>query len=164
VNCGFFVKKSCVKESLQKPFNHKYGVILVEECIVNNKTLSSAFLTAIIISGLILVSTAHFGAVHASTEVTGIISSDTTWTKANSPYNLTGNVLIDAGVTVTVEADAVVNLNGYYIRVNGTLIIQPAATLNMGVTGNVSYIQVNGVLSARGTSASPIHFNGAAHY
>jgi len=132
---------------------------------VDKKSLLSAFLTAILLSGLTLVGTAHFSTVHASTDVTGIISSDTTWIKTNSPYNLTGNVLIDSGVTVTVESDVVVNLNGYYIRVNGTLIIQPAATLNMGVTGtNVGRIEVNGALAARGTSASPIHFNGAAYY
>jgi hypothetical protein len=129
------------------------------------KPLVVAFLVAIMVGGLAFAGIAYISSVKASTEVIGIIDSDTIWTKANSPYNLTGNVLIDSGVTVTVEADAVVNLNGYYIRVNGTLIIQPGATLNMGVTEtNVGYIQVNGVLSARGTSASPIHFNGAAYY
>jgi hypothetical protein len=40
-----------------------------------------------------------------------IITSDTTWTKGNSPYELTRNVLIESGVIVTVEADAVVNFN-----------------------------------------------------
>lgn len=124
-----------------------------------------AFLIAIMVGGLAFAGIAYISSVKASTEVIGIIDSDTIWTKANSPYNLTGNVLIDSGVTVTVEADAVVNLNGYYIRVNGTLIIQPGATLNMGVTEtHVGNIQVNGALSARGTSASPIHFNGAAYY
>jgi len=133
--------------------------------MVNSKSLLIAFSIAMIISGLVLVGTSNFSTVRASTEVTGIISSDTTWTKAGGPYNLTGNVLIDSGVSVTVGEDAVVNLTGYYIRVKGTLLIQPGATLNMGVTGtNVGNIEVNGVLSARGTSASPIHFNGAAYY
>lgn len=59
--------------------------------------------------------------VHASTESNGIIGSDTTWTKANSPYLLTGNVLIDEGVTLTIEAGNTVQLGNYYIMVNGTL-------------------------------------------
>lgn len=117
------------------------------------------------VGGLWFVSTPSLMVVKASTTTSGIISSDTTWTKANGPYNLTGNVLIDSGVAVTVEADAEVNLNGYYIRVNGTLTIQPGVTLNMGVTGtNVGNIQVNGVLTTRGTSANPIHFNGDTYH
>jgi hypothetical protein len=63
----------------------------------------------------------RFGTVQASTNVSGIITSDTTWTKANSPYGLTGPVAINQGVTLRVEPGVTVNLNGYYIRVNGTL-------------------------------------------
>jgi parallel beta-helix repeat protein len=88
---------------------------------VRKKLLMSAFLTAIIISGLILVNTVHIGTVHASTNVSGIISSDTTWTQIGSPYNLTGNVLINNGVTLTIQLGVTVNLNSYYITVNGTL-------------------------------------------
>lgn len=85
------------------------------------KPLLIAFLTAIIISGLTLAGTVHFSTVHASTEVTGIINSDTTWTQANSPYTLTGNVLVNNGVTLTIDPGVTINLNSYYIMVNGTL-------------------------------------------
>jgi hypothetical protein len=71
--------------------------------------------------------------VKASTNVTGIIGSDAVWTKMNSPYSLTGPVLVNTGVTLTVEAGVTVYLNQYYIRVNGTL-------------------------SARGSSTDKIHF------
>jgi len=57
---------------------------------------------------------------HAAT-VSGIITSNTTWTPANSPYDLTGNVLVNDGVTLTVEPGATVNLGSYYLMVNGTL-------------------------------------------
>jgi len=55
-------------------------------------------------------------------ELKGIVSSDTTWTKANSPYNLTGNLAINTGVTLTIDPGVSVNLNHYFMRINGTLI------------------------------------------
>jgi hypothetical protein len=85
------------------------------------ESLSTAFMTAIIISVLILVSTVHFSTAQSGTNVTGIISSDTTWTKANSPYNLTGNVLVNNGVALTIEPGVFVNLSSYKMTVNGTL-------------------------------------------
>ncbi len=105
--------------------------------MIMKKPLVITFLIAIMVGGLALAGTANFGTVQASTDVIGIISADTTWTKANSPYNLTGPVAVDDGVTLTVEPGVTVNLRGYYIRVNGTLI-------------------------ARGSSSSQIHFNGGA--
>jgi parallel beta-helix repeat protein len=85
------------------------------------KSLLMAFLIAIIISGLTLAGTVHFSTVHASTEVTGVISSDTTWTKANSPYIFTAPVLVNNNVTLTIQAGVTVYFNGNYLRVNGTL-------------------------------------------
>jgi len=102
------------------------------------KPLFVAFLTAIMVGGFALAGTLHFGTVQAATEVTGIINSDTTWTKANSPYNFTGPILVSNGVTLTIEAGATVNLNSYYIRVAGTL-------------------------RAQGSSTDQIHFNGGSN-
>jgi len=92
------------------------------------------------------------------TNVSYIISSDTTWTQSTSPYNFTGNVLVNQGVTLTIGADATVNLNSYYLRVNGTLLIQAGATINIGLIGDG--IDVYGTMSAEGTNANPIHING----
>ena len=113
---------------------------------LKKKSLSAAFLTAIIISGLFLVSAVHFGTVHASTSVSGIITSDTTWTQANSPYSLTGNVLVNNGVTLTIEAGVTVNLNSHYLMVNGTLRMQGSSSdkvyFNGGETGgNITFTQ-----------------------
>jgi hypothetical protein len=104
---------------------------------VVKKSLLSAFLAAILIGGLVLASAMHFGTVQAATEVTGIISSDVTWTAANSPYTLTGNVLVNNGVILTIQPDVTINLGNYYILVNGTLV-------------------------AKGTINNPIHFNGGS--
>ena len=58
------------------------------------------------------------------TEVGGMLGENTTWTLENSPYSLTGNMLVDNGVTLTIDAGVIVNLNDYYIMVNGTLRAQ----------------------------------------
>ena len=79
------------------------------------------FLVTVLVSCLALACIANFGVVRAATDVSGIISSDTTWTKADSPYTLTRNMLVGNGVTLTIGAGVTVNLNDYYIMVNGTL-------------------------------------------
>jgi hypothetical protein len=85
------------------------------------KSAFRAFLTCILVGCLTLVFVANFGVVHAATDVSGIIGSDATWTKAGSPYSLTGNMLVGNGATLTIEAGVTVNLNDFYIMVNGTL-------------------------------------------
>jgi hypothetical protein len=54
---------------------------------------------------------------------------------SNSPYNLSGPFAVNQGAVLTVEAGAIVNLNNYFIEVNGTL-------------------------KAEGTVQDNIHFNG----
>lgn len=62
-----------------------------------------------------------------------VINTNTTWTP--EIYNLTGNVTIANGATLSIDSGVVVNVNyPYQIVVNGTLI-------------------------ARGTTAKPILFN-----
>jgi hypothetical protein len=78
-------------------------------------------LLIIMISGFAIAGTTCFSTVKADTEVVGLLTSNTTWTKASSPYSLTGPVAINKGVTLNVEPGVTVNLNGYYIRINGTL-------------------------------------------
>ena len=124
-----------------------------------SKYASTILLIILIISGLASVFTIHFGSAQTSTPVNGIITQDTTWTKTNSPYSLTGNILVNDSASLTIEAGTTINLNHYYIRVNGSLIIQPDATLNMELISDG--IQVNGVLSAKGTNAKPIRINGS---
>ena len=61
----------------------------------------------------------------AQTPVNGIINANTTWTLANSPYIVTGNLLVSSGVTLTIEPGVLVKF-GYplYLQVDGTLIAQ----------------------------------------
>lgn len=99
------------------------------------KLLLSAFLIVIMVGGFALAGTLQLGTVQAATDVTGIISSDTAWTKANSPYSLTGPVGVPEGVTLTIEPGATVNLNDHYIRVNGTLRARGSSTDKIRING-----------------------------
>ena len=85
--------------------------------ITTSATLK-AFLIATLISGSIFVGLVNLGIAQISTPISGIIYSDTTWTKANSPYELIGPTAVNLGATLTIEAGVVINFNGYYIRVN----------------------------------------------
>jgi hypothetical protein len=93
----------------------------------------------VILSSLVFIGNVYGDVAEGYEGVNGIISSDTTWTKAKSPYNLTGNMAVDDGATLTIESGVTVNLNDYYIRVNGTLM-------------------------ARGSDNDNIHFNGPSVY
>ena len=68
---------------------------------------------------LFMLSALGFG----QTDVSGALSSDTTWSLSNSPYTVTGSVLVPTAVTLTIEAGVTVKVNsGLYIKVQGTII------------------------------------------
>ena len=94
---------------------------------MNRNLFSGGFLLVLLVGGL-MCCLLPFGAVHASKEVNGIIDSNTVWLKADSPFDLTGPVLVDEDVRLEVEAGVTVNLNGYYIRVAGTLSARGSAS------------------------------------
>jgi hypothetical protein len=78
----------------------------------------------------------------AQTSVQGGIYNNTTWTLANSPYILTGSVVVFPGKTLTIEP-------GVEVRVTAD---------NTFNTGNMLYLEVRGTLVAEGTLNSPIKF------
>jgi parallel beta-helix repeat protein len=63
-----------------------------------------------------------------STQVSGVLTHDTTWGKQGSPYVFSGAVGVPIGVTLTVEAGATVDLGNYYLQVNGTLNVEGTAS------------------------------------
>ena len=121
------------------------------------KTRLNLLIVVLIASSLVLIGICRFGVAQSGINTSTIISTDTTWTQANSPYNIAGNVLINSGVTLTLAAGTTLNLNGYMV-VTGSLIIQPGVTIN--IQNASGYIQVDGVLSAVGTNTNPIQING----
>jgi hypothetical protein len=98
-------------------------------------TRSWTFILITVISTVGLIESIPLGLAQTGTIVNGIISSDATWTKANSPYNVTGAV-IAKGVTITIEPGTIVYVNAF------------------------EGLGVNGTLRAIGTSNEPITLNG----
>jgi hypothetical protein len=88
---------------------------------------------------LLLLSIVSFQSIaHADTEVGREITTNTTWTLAGSPYIVTQNILVNAGVTLTIEPGVTVKLN---------------ATLDMIIDGK---------LVARGTKDNMITFTSSS--
>ena len=62
-----------------------------------------------------------------TTEACGVITQNTTWTKANSPYFISCNLAVDAGVTLTIEPGVTVIVDSLNkIIVDGELIVNGA--------------------------------------
>ncbi|MBT7755443.1 MAG: hypothetical protein HN726_04590, partial [Candidatus Magasanikbacteria bacterium] len=73
------------------------------------------------------------------TEVSGVISSNTTWRAASSPYIATGNILVSEGVTLTIEAGVEVKFNyDKSLLINGELIAQGTNGNEITFTSNES--------------------------
>ena len=75
-----------------------------------------------------------YATVSGGTTVISNITSNTTWTKANSPYKVVSSIAVASGATLTIQPGVTVQLD-----------------LGVGIT-------VNGVLKAIGTSVDSIRF------
>ena len=100
------------------------------------KTFTVILILIVVISSAVMLIVKPVNA-QSGTSVSGVINQDATWTQANSPYIFTGNVLVNNGVTLTIEAGATVNFVGYYMEINGTLIAKGTNTSPINVTGGV---------------------------
>ena len=99
----------------------------------------------------------EIGAVKASSDVTDVIASDTTWTKADSPYSLSGNVLVSNEVTLTIEEGVTVNLNNYFIRINGTLVASGSSADQIQFNdGQIIFTETSGDWNEQSDSGSVI--------
>ena len=104
-----------------------------------------------IISCMFVISS--MGVLFADTNVSGDIASDTSWTRDNSPYIVTGNVTILSGVTLTVDDSVTIKFDSSRrLYVYGTL---NAIGSTYGITftssnaspspGDWDYIQIGNV-------------------
>ncbi len=83
-----------------------------------------AIIALIVLVGSLFFVNYEFSLAKASTNVESTISSDTIWSKTNSPYNLIEQTLVETSVKLTIEPGVVVNLNGNSLLVNGSLVAQ----------------------------------------
>ena len=88
-----------------------------------------------------------------STDVSGVISVNTTWNLAGSPYVVTGDITVNNGVTLTIDANVVVKFNSSRkLIVLGTLNATSATfTSNLATPapGDWQFIQTgNGTYAA----------------
>ncbi len=75
----------------------------------------------------------------SATDVSGVISSNTTWSISGSPYTVTGNVLVNSGVTLTIEAGVTVKFDAdKSLQINGELIAQGTSSNKITFTSNQS--------------------------
>lgn len=78
--------------------------------------------------------------LYAQTAVSGGIYSNTTWTLANSPYLMTGNIVVFPGVTLTIEP-------GVEVRVKENVFPEPQY-----------YLETRGNINMVGAPSAPITF------
>jgi hypothetical protein len=77
--------------------------------------------------------------VNAQTNVSGGIYSNTTWTKANSPYIVTDTVVVFPGVTLTIQPGVTVKFdNGNMIEVRGNLMAEGTSADSITFTSNAA--------------------------
>ena len=80
------------------------------------------FLTVVLVLlSLTMMAKTPIGKAQSGTNVNGIITSNTTWTQASSPYTFTGPVAVNASVALAIQPGVTVNIGTYYLQVNGTL-------------------------------------------
>ena len=99
--------------------------------------ITTFFLALVLCFCLVVGGTSKAG---AETPVCGYILANTTWEKAKSPYIVTCGVIVDSGITLTIEP-------GVEVRFDG----------NCSLT-------IDGTLIARGTSLNPIVFTANTQY
>lgn len=69
--------------------------------------------------------------------VSGNITANTTWTVANSPYIVNGNLTVDSGVVLTIQPGVEVRVDSTYIfQVDGKLLAMGTSTDTIKFTSN----------------------------
>lgn len=83
------------------------------------------------------VSDGLFTIIESGTYISGIISSNTTWTSAGNPYIVVGNILVNEDVTLTIDPGVEIKFDGnFYIRADGTLNAQGTSQNLITFTSN----------------------------
>ncbi len=94
------------------------------------------------------------------TQVSGLITSSRTWTKANSPYNITGNTQINEGVTLTIEPGVRIVFNGdFSFKAFGPIIAVGTAADSIYFETNSPTIKIGKGIFIRSTATANFDAN-----
>jgi len=90
------------------------------------------------------------------TDVSGIIDTDTTWDLAGSPYNIVGDVIV--GATLTIEPGVQVQFSGFYnFEVWGSLIAIGTSVKKIKISGSDMVYNGN-IIVLDGLGNAEIHY------
>jgi uncharacterized repeat protein (TIGR01451 family) len=104
------------------------------------------------------------GVAQAQTSFSGTITSDTTWALADSPFTLTGNVTVSAGVTLTIEPGVDVKFDALKsLVIEGTLIARGTETSTITFTSSNPATHDWGFIKFENTSQATV-FDGNGDY
>ncbi len=131
---------------------------------LNRKFLLVVFLIALTSSsGWALIGVLPFCNAQTYNEVNGMISSNVTLTKENGPYQF-GQVVVNLGATLTIEAGSSVNIEGY-LRVNGTLIAKGSSDNRIYFSGGyitfTSTSGANSIIENAVLMSLPVYISGS---
>jgi hypothetical protein len=99
----------------------------------------------------------------ADTTVSGVLSANTTWTRAGSPYTLSADLQISSGVTLTINAGVSVIGNSHSsIKVFGTLTIQGSSSARVVLKNVVIASGANAVDAPYGISIQYAQIDGGS--
>ena len=96
---------------------------------------TKGFFIGLFLSLILCLTIVNSGA--ADTTLSGIINSDTTWKLADSPYIVTGNLLVSEGITLTIEPGVEVKFeSAMMLQLRGTLIARGTSDNMITFTSN----------------------------
>ncbi len=97
-----------------------------------------------------------------ATDISGVISSNLTLTKALSPYIVKGNILVNSSIILTIERGVQIRFDGNYgFLINGSLIAEGTLTDSIIFTSNKATQQAGDWNSIQfSSSASGAQFDG----
>lgn len=120
----------------RKARHNKNKGSLIGLLIAPIKELIMKKLCSLLLSAAILFIAQH---TLADTHVNGIITADTMWTMPNSPYIVTGNILVSSGVTLTINPGVTVKIdNEKVLQIGGMLVAIGTVSNKITFTSNQS--------------------------
>lgn len=137
---------------MERGFFSKLKFGLVAPCSLVPGMNKSAIALIVIVAAVVASGLPLFTVTSATTYAGSVANGNATWTASNSPYSLTGNLVINNGETLNIQPGVVVHLNGYQIQVYGLLNAQGSSSnkiyfLSDGLSGSQIFFEASSSVS-----------------